>query len=150
MQQPPNFIVSQIKYEYVGFSLRAFALLIDVFICSLILSSLVGIFASIIEALGGSLGGSFIENLIVILYYLLFWLYFALLESSKWQATLGKKILGLKVINKNQGRISFSRASVRYWVKILLYPAIIMVAFTKKKQGLHDKIVGTFVIKELT
>ncbi|NGX38779.1 MAG: hypothetical protein KR126chlam1_00090 [Chlamydiae bacterium] len=78
------------------------------------------------------------------------WLYFALLESSVWQATLGKRVLGLKVISEEGERISFWRASVRYFSKVLsrlaCFIGFLMILFTKKKQALHDKIAATLVI----
>ncbi len=77
--------------------------------------------------------------------------YFAGLESSNWQASVGKKMLGLVVIDINGNRISFLKAVGRYFAKILsaliLLIGFIMVAFTDKKQGLHDLIVGTLVVK---
>jgi uncharacterized RDD family membrane protein YckC len=79
------------------------------------------------------------------------WLYFAICESSAWQATLGKKLLGLKVTDEAGSRINFARASGRYWAKFLssliLLIGFIMVAFTEKKQGLHDKLAETLVWK---
>lgn len=79
------------------------------------------------------------------------WLYFALSESSPWQATLGKKFLGLSVSDLNQEPISFARASGRYFGKYLsnltLFVGYIMVAFTARKQALHDKLAGTLVLK---
>lgn len=79
------------------------------------------------------------------------WLYFTISESSAWQATLGKKLLGLRVTDAEGNRINFGKANARYWSKLLsgliLDIGFIMIAFTKKKQGLHDKIAGTFVVK---
>jgi len=79
------------------------------------------------------------------------WLYFAILESSPWQATLGKKALGLVVTDQLGQRIGFGRATGRYFAKILsaliLLIGFIMVAFTERKQGLHDLIAGTFVVR---
>ncbi len=79
------------------------------------------------------------------------WAYFAGLESSNWQATVGKKVLGLKVTDLNGARISFGRATGRFFSKILsaliLCIGFIMVAFTEKKQGLHDMIAKTLVVK---
>lgn len=79
------------------------------------------------------------------------WLYYALLESSAKQGTLGKVILGMKVVDYNNQRISFARATGRYFSKIIsaviLMIGFIMVAFTAKKQGLHDMIAGTLVVK---
>jgi len=81
------------------------------------------------------------------------WLYYALLESSAWQATLGKKALGLEVTDMQGMRISFGRATGRFFAKIIssiiLCIGFIMIGFTEKKQGLHDMIAGTLVIRKL-
>ena len=78
------------------------------------------------------------------------WLYFAICESSAWQATLGKMALGIRVTDLDGKRISFPRALGRYPAKFLssLIFAIgfLMVAWTQRKQGLHDMIVGTLVL----
>ena len=79
------------------------------------------------------------------------WLYFAILESSRWQGTVGKQALKLIVTDEHGERIGFGRATGRYFAKILsaiiLCIGFIMVAFTDKKRGLHDIIAGTLVIK---
>ncbi|MBN1301602.1 MAG: RDD family protein [Melioribacteraceae bacterium] len=78
------------------------------------------------------------------------WLYYALFESSGKQATVGKMLLGLKVADLNNHRIGFGRASGRFFGKILssviLNFGYLMIAFTEKKQGLHDMLAGTVVI----
>ena len=80
------------------------------------------------------------------------WLYFALMESSKKQATLGKMLLGIKVIGKDGGRISFARATGRFFCKIIsyitLYIGFLMAAFTRHKRALHDMIAETYVVKK--
>ena len=80
------------------------------------------------------------------------WIYYAGMESSANQGTLGKMAVGIKVTDLNGERISFARATGRYFSKIIsaLIIAIgfIMVAFTSKKQGLHDMIAETLVIKK--
>ena len=84
----------------------------------------------------------------------LHWLYYALLESSAWQATLGKKALGLQVTDLANHRITFARATGRYFSKIIsdftLLIGYIMAGFTAKKQALHDIIAGTLVIKQIS
>ena len=79
------------------------------------------------------------------------WLYFALLESSERGATVGKMVMGLRVVTSDGQRLSFMNATGRYFAKILsaiiLCIGFIMVAFTDKKRGLHDMIAGTLVIK---
>lgn len=90
---------------------------------------------------------------IFLLALVLTWLYYALLESSSWQATLGKKALGLEVTDLAGGRISFGRATGRYfarWISAMtLGIGFIMAGFTEKKQALHDILVGTLVIRKL-
>lgn len=77
------------------------------------------------------------------------WLYSALFESSAWQATPGKKALSLRVTDLEGRRISFARAtgrSIGKWLSgAILGIGFIMVAFTEKKQGLHDLLAGTVV-----
>ena len=80
------------------------------------------------------------------------WLYYTLLESSEWQATLGKRALSMSVTDLNGNRISWGRANGRYWGKIIsaliLFIGFIMAAFTDKKQALHDKMAGTLVLNK--
>ena len=80
-----------------------------------------------------------------------FWLYFALQHSSARQATLGKRAFGIKVTDGSGERISFLRATGRYfatWVSyILLAIGYLMAAFTGKKQALHDMMANTVVVR---
>lgn len=81
------------------------------------------------------------------------WLYYALLESSAWQATVGKKTLGLEVTDLAGHRVSFARATGRYFAKIIsvltFLIGYIMAGFTEKKQALHDMIAGCLVIRKI-
>lgn len=79
-------------------------------------------------------------------------LYFVLFESSRLQATPGKLLCRLRVVTLSGERISLPRAVVRFAVKAFisfpfLYIGVLMVAFTRRKQGLHDLIAGTLVIR---
>jgi len=80
------------------------------------------------------------------------WLYFALMESSAKQATLGKMLLGVRVTDLAGRRVSFGRATARYFCKLLsaliLGIGFIMAAFHSRKQALHDLIAGTLVVRE--
>lgn len=79
------------------------------------------------------------------------WLYFALLESSARGATVGKMALGLRVVDDRRQRISFLRATGRFFAKfisgIILLIGYIMAAFTDRKRALHDIMAGTLVVK---
>lgn len=78
------------------------------------------------------------------------WLYYALMESSKCKATVGKLALGIVVVDEFNHKLSFGRASARYWSKLLsviiLFAGFIMAAFTARKQALHDLIARTYVV----
>ena len=82
---------------------------------------------------------------------LITWFYYALLQSGARQATVGKMALGLKVTDINGERLTFARASLRYFSKILsglfMMLGYIMAGFTAKKQALHDMIANTYVIR---
>lgn len=90
------------------------------------------------------------EGFVNILSVVVGWIYFASLESSAKQATFGKTMMGLKVVDLNGNRISFLRATGRHFARILsvltLLIGYLMVLFTKKRQGLHDMIAGTYVL----
>jgi uncharacterized RDD family membrane protein YckC len=79
------------------------------------------------------------------------WLYHALMESSEWQATVGKKALGLVVTDMAGQRVSFGRATGRHFAKIvsnMIYPfGHIMAGFTAQKQALHDMIAGCLILR---
>jgi uncharacterized RDD family membrane protein YckC len=80
------------------------------------------------------------------------WLYNAYFESSEWQGTLGKKALNLIVTDMDGNRISFGRASGRFFAKIIsgLIPlgiGYILAGFTEKKQALHDMIASCLVLR---
>jgi Predicted membrane protein/domain len=81
----------------------------------------------------------------------LYWLYTAFLESGALQATLGKKLFGTKVTDVQGERISFMRASGRYFAMfvsaLILGIGFLMAAFTAKKQALHDIMAGCLVLR---
>jgi uncharacterized RDD family membrane protein YckC len=89
------------------------------------------------------------------------WLYYALLESSAWQATLGKKALGLYATDLGGRRMTFGRATGRYFGMVmfriipllgplLLFPIdCICAGVTEKRQALHDMIAGCLVVRKV-
>lgn len=79
------------------------------------------------------------------------WLYFAKFESGASQATPGKRMMGLKVVNDRGERISFGRASGRFFGKIVtnLIPFGIgwmLAGWTGRKQAIHDMMASTCVV----
>jgi uncharacterized RDD family membrane protein YckC len=81
-----------------------------------------------------------------------YWCYWAVMESSSLRATFGKIATGIVVTDVDGGRISFWRATRRYIGKSLsvltLFTGFIMIAFTKRKQGLRDRLAECLVVVE--
>lgn len=90
--------------------------------------------------------------ILTIILYVIQWLYFALMESSSRQATLGKMLFGIKVTDLEGNRITFTKATGRYFGKIIsgmiMNIGYIMAGFTERKQALHDMLANCLVIKE--
>jgi uncharacterized RDD family membrane protein YckC len=98
----------------------------------------------------GILGGILLVLLVTVI---VTWLYHALMESSAKQGTLGKMALGLIVTNMSGERISFGRASGRFFCKFItsLIPFCVgyfMAGFSEKKQALHDVLASCLVLRK--
>ncbi len=78
------------------------------------------------------------------------WLYYCSMESSSHQATLGKMAFHIVVTDISLQRISFATASLRWLCKFFSLAIFgigyIMIAFTKRKQALHDIMTNCLVI----
>lgn len=79
------------------------------------------------------------------------WLYFASFESSSWQATPGKRVLRLFVMDLEGQRLSFARASGRYFGKLLsgslFFVGFLIAGITPRKQALHDLLASCLVLR---
>lgn len=139
---------------YAGFWLRFAAILLDGLIlgaAGLVLS----LFTIVPSAFLAESADSGIIFGAVGLFYLIiivsYWLYFALFESSRRRATLGKMALGLIVTDLQGEKLSFGRATGRHFGKLIsamiCYIGFIMAGFTDRKQALHDMIAGTLVAR---
>ena len=77
--------------------------------------------------------------------------YYILMETSAWQGTIGKRLLGIQVTDMGNHRIRLGKAVVRYLGRNLAaipwQAGFVMAGFTAKKQGLHDMLAGTLVVK---
>ena len=136
------------KNSYAGFWLRLVAWIIDMLVvmgASILLGSFLGIVAPNIDLFDSQVVWDVIGFATV-------WLYFTVMESSSKQGTLGKMALGIFVTDMDGNRISFARANGRDLGKILseliLGFGYVMIAFTEKKQALHDKLAGCLVLKK--
>jgi uncharacterized RDD family membrane protein YckC len=135
-------------YRYAGFWWRFLAYLVDWLVLG-IGGALAGAFLGLaLGALGAGKVG--IDWTMTIVSTIGYWLYFAILESSALQATLGKQACGLVVTDSQRRRISFARATGRYFAQILcvltLGIGFLMAGWTQRKQGLHDFVCNTLVL----
>lgn len=83
--------------------------------------------------------------------FILFWLYFAITESSPSQASLGKRIMGIRVGQTTGVPLDFTTASIRAIIKFVSYgiPILLFIAFfMPKNQALHDIFTGTLVLEK--
>lgn len=131
--------------QYAGFWRRAASLVLD----QLFTGVVVGIPLVIaLVVLGGGTGVN--DNLYNFLALIGVWVYYAVLESGQRQATWGKRVMGLVVSDMNGQRLSFGRASGRFWGHLLsclfLGIGFFMALFTERRQTLHDKLAGTVVL----
>lgn len=119
------------QMNYAGFWRRFAAFIID------------GIILTLIAVVFGFLHG-----------YLLSWfasfLYTPFFESSALRGTPGKAVMELQVVDMQGQRISFKRAVIRFFMRIvsslLLCIGFLMMLFTEKKQTLHDLAAETLVL----
>ena len=125
----------------VGFWIRFVAIFID--------GILLGIVTSILNlALNGNVQGrGGLQTLLGVLYYTYFWS-----SSSPWPGqTLGNKALGIRVVRTDGSDLSITQALIRYVGLVIsiicLFTGVIWAAFDPNKQGWHDKIAGTYVVK---
>jgi len=136
--------------EYAGLQKRFEAAIIDGlilyigrFVITIILELIV------VLPYGTTVGAGVIGT---VLYFILVWLYYALFESSSRQATPGKMVRGIIVTDLEGNRISFRKATVRHFSKILtaltLFITYWLLDFNERKQALHDRIAGCLVVKK--
>jgi len=159
--------VEQSSIEYAGFWWRFLAIIIDdiliSFVAGIFILPIMGVFGLSVYSMaesGMDLGespmfwGSVISMYMAIITVsvVINWLYFAIMESSKTQGTVGKLLLKIKVTDYQYNKISFGRATGRFFGKyissFILLIGYIMAGFTDKKQALHDMMASCYVIKE--
>lgn len=140
MDMPDSPVLPE-QPRYAGFWIRLVAYIID----ALILGAITFPVTQVLASMGIGEHSSNIMNIAIS------WMYFAVFESSTWMGSPGKKALGLIVTDEQGMRITVGRATRRYFAKILsvllLGLGIVMIAFTARKQGLHDKMFNTLVMK---
>ena len=154
--QPPLSSDGDVTPTYAGFWVRFGAVVIDT-----VVLGLAGVILAIITAIAIVLVSpdTFLDTLLSPVFAILSQIvmnilsaaYFVFMHSSSKQATLGKMAMGLKVTDLDGERIGVGKSFLRligtFVSAVLLMIGYLMVAFTERKQGLHDKIAGTLVVR---
>jgi len=157
LQEEPELKKEPEEYalEYAGFWIRLGASIIDIIFILLILYTIYYIVSGFsVQTVSTTLSipsvglTSWLINLVYLLglslvYIIGFWL---------WRGqTPGKMIVGIKVIRTDSSPITWQYACRRYLGYIastlILCIGFIIIAFDKRKQGLHDRIADTYVVK---
>lgn len=159
------------QFNYAGFWLRFAAYIIDQFIIGvagfiIAIPLIFGIIAFGLNLdgikhpsdffahdgllmVGGIIG---LIMLAIMLSVVMKWLYYALMESSKYGGTIGKIAVSIKVVDLDGNRVTFARATGRYFSRIItnmtLLIGYILAGLTDKKQALHDMIASCLVVKK--
>jgi len=126
------------QFKCVGFSKRLFAYNIDMTILMIpcVLVSFL------------------IENnqVLFVICVLIVCLYHAVMESSDYQGTIGKKYIKIKVVDIDGEPLEFPKALLRIMLKffslLLLFSGFIIIIFRKDRKGMHDIVANTLVIEE--
>lgn len=137
-----------------GFWIRTVAAIVDSVLVTIIEVALGLVLGMAMARLGGGLDATGQSMLAVVI-----WLFGTVLTVAYYVfftgycgQTPGKMALRIKVIRTNGMEIGYGKAALRevlgkFFSGVLLGIGYLMVAFDLQKQGLHDKIADTYVIK---
>src|SRR5581483_10545849 len=146
-------------FQYASVGRRVAALAIDVALLMLVAALL---FEPVLEVLGLRAASEALHRVPfsvdivraygaeLVLLILAAWLYFSKMESSRFQATVGKRIMGLMVFTRDESRLTFRQASRRFWAKVLSVMTCFFGFFLAigdvKHRALHDRIAASVVL----
>lgn len=150
-----------IELPYAGFFSRVFAFILDWLLVSFVFS----LFLAIIMPAGFAIEGpeimkydeQYVRDMTeaigpwLYVFFLVWVLYNAFMHAGRWQATLGKRALGIIVTDLEGERPGIGKTLLREIVKLLSLLIFIFIlllaAFTSRRQALHDMVGGTVVLK---
>jgi len=143
--------------EFAGFWRRVWAGLVDVsleIMAALLIAKLIDV---AFDLAGRALGiepesAAYVTGFsFIVLLAVGGWLYAALSESSRYRATIGKRLMRLQVVTATGDKLTFNQASARHVMKFLslftLGVGFLMASFTKRRQALHDLPNDCLVIR---
>ena len=129
-----------VSSEKAGFGIRVVAFVID----TVILAIFTAVLNSILFA-GDSVRGNGLNTLVGLAYFMYFW------SSYGHGQTVGNRVMKLRVVKTDGSELTLTDSFLRYVGLILsflcIFIGVIWVAFDANKQGWHDKIAKTYVVK---
>jgi uncharacterized RDD family membrane protein YckC len=138
------------EMRYASFMTRFGALFLDRLILSAVsfgISAIAGV--AVFSSLGESSGKLGLQVVLMLINLCLAGVY-EVLMVGKYGATLGKMAAKIRVVTADGGKVSYGRATGRYFAKLLsaftCLIGFIMAAFDEEKRALHDRICNTRVI----
>ncbi|MEH7237492.1 RDD family protein [Bacillus sp. JJ1562] len=153
----PEFV--SIQFQLAGVGSRAAAFLLDTLILSI--ASFLILLTLLLILHGASdfwlLEETFFSGpvaIAIILLFILNWGYFFLLEFFAGGKTIGKKVVGIRVIQENGHSITLLSSFIRNFLRIIdslpasYFIGIIMIFFHSKHKRIGDLVAGTIVIHE--
>jgi uncharacterized RDD family membrane protein YckC len=126
--------------EKIGFLTRTLATIVDFVILAIVGGILNGIVFG-----GDQVRGNGLSTLLGLAYFLYFW------SSYGHGQTVGNRVLSIRVVKTDGSELTLVDAFIRYVGLILsflcVFIGVIWVAFDANKQGWHDKIASTYVVR---
>ncbi len=135
-----------------GFWIRVVATVLDSFLLSIVQFVLTLVISLLFGFIGLAVGDDPAINMVIWLFGMTISLGYAVFFTGYCGQTPGKMAVRIKVIRTDGSQMNYGRAAKReilgkFVSSILLGIGYLMVAFDSQKQGLHDKIADTYVIK---
>ena len=143
-QDPPPGI------EYVGFWIRFLAFLVDSVLATVIITPVIYAVAGALGYAGAPTPAGYVVSLVQLVLvaaaFIVFWVYRS--------ATPGKMIFHARIADAATfGALSTGQAVIRYigyYISSLpLFLGFLWIGWDRRKQGWHDKIAGTVVIRDV-
>ncbi len=147
-----NYEEELLSFDLAGLNSRALAFFIDLVVIAIV--SLVAFAAAIFLLQDTNLDSLGLNRVFMPIYMLLFFLasaYFVILNGYGGK-TIGKMIMGIRIISEEGSSIGFWQSFVR-WIGYYISAAFLFLGFVwsifdRNSQSWHDKIAGTYVVKE--
>ena len=147
------------RFRYAGFWIRVAARIIDLILLLagfnlFVLGDRMGSKAELWAPAGDGFlrDGIGAANLVRAVFYLFFPAFYYIYLHGAWGQTFGKMALGIRVLNDDGSPLGYRKSFFR-WLGYLLCDltldlGYLWAAFDPRKQGLHDKVCGTIVVRE--